>query len=109
MRVISFSASKQDPIFGISHSNIVPDLTPHNWRNKAIVRDGIYIWIARGSTRNGSGKEVWRYCVRTHGYNDRKWNKEFAKRDAALAYANNLSTADQSTLEGIGNIFTVSN
>ena len=96
MRGISFSASKQDPIFGISHSNIVPDLTPQNWRNKAIVRDGIYLWVARGSTRNGSGQEVWRYCVRTHGYNDRKWNKEFAKRDAALTYANRLSEAEGS-------------
>ncbi len=63
-------------------------------QNKAIVRDHIYLWVARGSTRNGSGKEVWSYCVRTRGYNDRKWNKELAKRDAALTYANRLSKTE---------------
>ena len=36
-----FIATGQDPIYGISQSNITKELTPLNWKTKAIVRDGL--------------------------------------------------------------------
>ena len=50
-----FIATGQDTIYGISLANITKELKPANWKTKAIVRDGLYIWVARGwqTTREG--------------------------------------------------------
>ena len=47
-RFTSFFATAQDPIYGISLSNITKELTASNWENKAIVRDGLYLWQGAG-------------------------------------------------------------
>ena len=90
--ILWFSAGPQDPIFGINHANITPELTSKNWRTSAIVRNGIYIWIARG-IRSKDGKDIARYCVQVRsGRENSRIEKEFAKRDPALAYANALGS-----------------
>ena len=37
----------QNPRFGISHYNIADKLTRGNYSDKAIVRDGEYIWVCK--------------------------------------------------------------
>ena len=81
----------QDPIYGISRSNIVRNLTRLNWNTRAIVRDGIYVWVARGQHHN-NGVTAWRYFVRTHGKDEyKKIEKDFHHHRDALVYANGLS------------------
>ena len=82
----------QDPIYGIDHANITAEFTGNNWRKKAIVRDGLYIWIVRGYRLNGNNR-LYRYYVRVHPENEHKeLEKNFAKRDQALTYANALGS-----------------
>ena len=38
-------ATKQHPAYGISHSNIAKKITNDNWKEKAIVRNGNYLFI----------------------------------------------------------------
>ena len=38
-------ATKQHPGYGISHDNIAKKLTEKNWTDKAIVRDGNYLFV----------------------------------------------------------------
>jgi len=85
-------AGPQDPIYGISRSNITDRLTRRNCNTKAIVRDGIYVWIAKGSI-SGNGNRATRYFVRTYG-RDRKEKtaKHFERQRDAIEYANSLST-----------------
>ena len=54
----------QDPEFGISHSNIAKKLTRNNWRNKAVMRDGFYLWIVRGKYHLNN-KKVHRYYIQS--------------------------------------------
>ena len=89
------SASVQDPMFGINHANIAPELTAANWRRKAIVRNGLYIWVVRGWQTTGNGGKRPRYYVRIHSKQaTNSLMKNYAKRDAALAYANQLSDTE---------------
>ena len=85
------SASVQDPMFGINHANIASELTASNWRRKAIVRNGLYIWVVRGRQSTGNGGKRPRYYVQIHSkQSTNSVMKNYAKRDAALAYANQL-------------------
>ena len=85
-------APVHDPIYGIDHANITPELTDSNWRKKAIVRDGLYIWVVRGYRTDGD-KRIYRYYVRIHPEGKHKeLEKNFAKRNRALAYANDLGS-----------------
>ena len=61
------------------------------------MRDGIYVWIAKGSISD-NGNRATRYFVRTYG-NDRKEKtaKHFERQRDAIDYANGLSTT-QGTL-----------
>ena len=34
-----------DPRFGINHKYITDKLTKHNWKKRAIVRGGLYIYV----------------------------------------------------------------
>ena len=94
-RFTSFMATGQDTIYGISLANITKELKPANWKTKAIVRDGLYIWVARGWQTTREGKKTWRYHVRVHPRDKEKGiRKDFAKRDSALAYANGISESE---------------
>ena len=89
------SASVQDPMFGINHANIASELTASNWRRKAIVRNGLYIWVVRGWQTTGNGGERSRYYVQIHSkQSTNSLTKDFSKRDAALAYANQLGDTE---------------
>jgi len=94
-RCTSFFATAQDPIYGISRSNITKELTPLNWKTKAIVRDGLYIWVAKGWQTSREDKKTWRYHVRVHPRDKEEGaRKDFARRDSALAYANGISESE---------------
>jgi len=108
MKGYSFTASKQDPIFGINHANIVPVLTPDNWRTKAIVRDGFYIWVARGTVTEKPKKEVWRFCVLTHDGDRKTRIVPFRKRDHALGYATRISGNQIARPKNTPNVFVIS-
>ena len=87
------NAPVHDPIYGIDHAHITKELTGSNWRNKAIVRDGLYIWVVRGYRRDGD-KKIYRYYVRLHLVEHKALEKDFASRDRALAYANALGSGE---------------
>ena len=86
------NAPVHDPIYGIDHANITKELTGSNWRKKAIVRDGLHVWVVRGYRVEGE-KRFYRYYVCFHPEGEHKeLKKSFSKRDRALAYANALGS-----------------
>ena len=77
------NAPVHDPIYGIDHAIITAELTSSNWRKKAIVRDGLYIWVVRGYRRSGDRK-IYRYYVCIHSEaNYNKLEKSFSKRSGS--------------------------
>ena len=86
-------APPHDPMFGISSSNIVSNLTPKNWRTRAIglTKEGrfLYVMVQLGRQKI-DGKNQKRYYVRVHlGLpEDRNLNADFDNLTDALAYAN---------------------
>ena len=88
-------AAAQDPIYGVDHDNIEPELTVENWEDKAIVRSGLYIWVTEGRFRNDEGGEESCYSVQIYSdQQGRDREKDFACLDEALAYANLLGDAE---------------
>ena len=59
-------AAAQDPIYGVDHDNIEPELTVENWEDKAIVRSGLYIWVTEGKLSNDDGGEERCYSVQIY-------------------------------------------
>ncbi len=55
-----------DVMNGIDHANIAPELTVENWESKAIVRDGNYVWVRKGTYKNELGDEITGYYVRVY-------------------------------------------
>ena len=87
-------AAAQDPIYGVDHDNIEPELTVENWEDKAIVRSGLFIWLTEGRLRNDDGSEERCYSVQIYSdQQGRDREKDFACLDEALAYANLLGDA----------------
>ena len=76
----------QNPRFGISHYNIADKLTRANYSNKAVVRDGDYIWVikAEKGERRTKTKTVFLVCFLRK---DKK-NEEFTELQDAIDYAN---------------------
>ena len=50
-----------DVMNGIDHANIDPELTVENWESKAIVRDGNYVWVRKGTYKDEQGDEITGY------------------------------------------------
>ena len=80
-------APAHDPMFGISHSNIANKLTKSNWEKKAVVRNGYYVYILKGSY-NVDGKKVYRYFIQ--GLPD-KGECEFIDLNEAICVVNGYS------------------
>ncbi len=80
-KVTRFTATKQDPMFGISHENIAPQIHRKNWRFKACCRvEGkrtLYVLIARGDITG----EGFRYYVEVHSGDPHglKWTADFKR------------------------------
>ncbi len=55
-----------DVMNGIDHVNIAAELTVENWESKAIVRDGNYVWVRKGTYKDEQGKEITGYYVRVY-------------------------------------------
>ena len=56
----------QDPIYGVDHDDIEPELTVENWKDKAIVRNGLYIWVTEGMLSNDDSGEERCYSVQIY-------------------------------------------
>ena len=57
------STPAHSSMFGIRHKNIAKKLDLCNWKKKAIVRDGIYLYIQKGVTTNKEQKNKTIYTV----------------------------------------------
>ena len=80
-----YKCGPQHPIYGISWKNIAKQLSYHNWKTKAIVRGGDYIWINKGRYKIDD-EPVLTYTVffKSKGVQ----NKNFPKLKDAIQYAN---------------------
>ena len=85
-------APEHDPIYGIDHANIAPELTVENWKRKAIIRGGNYVWVLKGTHKDEQSKEITSYYVRVYASTPtHHLQKDFPTIDQALAYANALA------------------
>ena len=85
------SISAHDRELGINHKNIAKELTTANWNNKAIVRDGIYMYVLKCKYReNSTSNEKIVYYI-----DGLKGKNKFDTLNEALSKANN-----QSNIEG---------
>ena len=83
----------QDPRFGISHYNIVDKLTRGNYSDKAIVRDGEYIWVCKAKKHQGkSKKDKTVYLLKINVRNVK--DEEFSDLQDALDYANDWADSE---------------
>ena len=80
-----YTCGPQHPIYGISWKNIAKSLSYQNWKTKAIVRGGDYIWINRGRYKIDD-KPVTTYTV--FFKSKEVQNKNFPKLKDAIQYAN---------------------
>ena len=79
-----------DPQFGINYKNITKKITRLNWRKKAIVRDGHYIFIKKGEYTDDKNKRIKRYFI--DGCSDKKgFKREHKYLKSAISIANNYS------------------
>jgi len=77
---------------GIDHANIAPELTEENWKTKAIIRGGNYVWVLKGTHKNEQGDEITGYYVRVYASTPtHHLQKDFPKIETSLAYANALA------------------
>ena len=78
-----------DVMNGIDHANIDPELTVENWESKAIVRDGNYVWVRKGTYKDEQGKEITGYYVRVYASTPTlHLEKDFPEIETAMAYGN---------------------
>jgi len=81
-----------DVMNGIDHANIDPELTVENWESKAIVRDGNYVWVRKGTHKDEQGKEITGYYVRVYASTPTlHLEKDFPKIETTLTYGNALA------------------
>ena len=81
-----------DVMNGIDHANIAAELTVENWESKAIVRDGNYVWVRKGTYKDEQGKEITCYYVRVYASTPtHHLQKDFPEIETALAYGNALA------------------
>ena len=81
-----------DVMNGIDHANIAPELTEENWKTKAIIRGGNYVWVRKGTYKDEQGKEITAYYVRVYASTPtHHLQKDFPKIETSLAYANALA------------------
>ena len=78
----------QNPRFGISHYNIADKLTRGNYSDKAIVRDGEYIWVCKAKKNQGKGKKDKTVYLVSFLRSD-KDREEFSTLHEAIDFANN--------------------
>ena len=81
-----------DVMNGIDHANIAPELTVENWKRKAIIRGGNYVWVLKGTYKDEQKKEITSYYVKVLASTPTlHLEKDFPKIETALAYANALA------------------
>ena len=91
-------APEHHPIYGIDHANIAPELTVKNWETKAIIRDGNYVWVLKGTHKDEQGDEITGYYVRVYASTPtHHLQKDFPKIETSLAYANALAEDEGNT------------
>ena len=92
-----------DVMNGIDHANIAPELTEENWKTKAIVRGGNYVWVLKGTHKDEQGDEITSYYVRVYASTPtHHLQKDFPEIKIALTYANALSEEEEAYPEERG-------
>ena len=80
----------QSRIYGISHANIVNKLTRLNWRTKAIVRDGEYIYVSH-TRKRVKGRINVKYRINAGSKFFKKTKPHYKHLNEAISVANSLS------------------
>ena len=81
-----------DVMNSIDHAHIAPELTEENWKTKAIVRGGNYVWVLKGTHKDEQGDEITSYYVRVYASTPTlHLEKDFPEIETALAYGNALA------------------
>ena len=89
-RIVSYGlAGAQNPIYGISHTNIANKLTKDNYFDKAIVRSSDYLWISKAKKGERRKETSTVYAVRF--LRSDKKDEDFNTLDEAIDFANNWS------------------
>ena len=81
-----------DPRFGINHKYITDKLTKHNWKKRAIVRGGLYIYVNDYQKHDGKKPHKKELVYKINGLpNKHKCRKDYKSLNWVLKAANNIS------------------
>ena len=81
-----------DPRFGINHKYITDKLTKHNWKKRAIVRGGLYIYVNDYQKYDGKKPQKKELVYKIKGLPKKhKCRKDYKNLNWALKVANNIS------------------
>ena len=81
-----------DPRFGINHKYITSKLTKKNWKKRAIVRGGLYIYVNDYQKYDGKNPQKKELVFRINGLPKKhKCRKDYKNLYWVLRVANNIS------------------
>ena len=81
-----------DPRFGINHKYITDKLTKHNWKKRAIVRGGLYIYVNDYQKHDGKNPHKKELVYKIKGLPKKhKYRKDYKSLNWVLKAANNIS------------------
>tara|TARA_Y100000768_G_C23806354_1_gene599667 strand:+ start:114 stop:527 length:414 start_codon:yes stop_codon:yes gene_type:complete len=81
-----------DPRFGINHKYITDKLTKHNWKKRAIVRGGLYIYVNDYQKHDGKNPHKKELVYKINGLPKKhKCRKDYKSLNWVLKAANNIS------------------
>ena len=81
-----------DPRFGINHKYITDKLTKHNWKKRAIVRGGLYIYVNDYQKYDGKNPHKKELVYKINGLPKKhKCRKDYKTLNWVLKAANNIS------------------
>ena len=81
-----------DPRFGINHKYITDKLTKHNWKKRAIVRGGLYIYVNDYQKYDGKNPHKKELVYKINGLPKKhKCRKDYKSLNWVLKAANNIS------------------
>ena len=81
-----------DPRFGINHKYIADKLTKDNWKKRAIVRGGLYIYVNDYQKYDGKNAQKKELVYKIKGLPEKhKYRKDYKSLNWVLKAANNIS------------------
>ena len=81
-----------DPHFGINHKYITSKLTKNNWKKRAIIRGGLYIYVNDYQKYDGKNPQKKELVYKINGLPEKhKCRKDYKTLNWVLKAANNIS------------------